>query len=136
MKVALIFPNINLGKILKISSHPPLGLAYLAAVIEKAGYDLVVIDAAALNLSYFDLIAKLKMINPDVIGITTNILSANQSLILCRVIRQQIPSVKLVLGGPWASAVYEFYIKIAYLSKNYFWSAIIMNIGISYQFLN
>ena len=105
MKVALIFPNINLGRILKISSHPPLGLAYLAAAVEKAGYDVDVIEAAALNLNHSELIAKLKNINPDLSGITNNILSASQSLTLCRLIRQQIPSVKLVLGGPWASAV-------------------------------
>jgi len=107
MKVALIFPNINLGKILKISSHPPLGLAYLASVVEKAGYDVAVIDANALNLNYSQLMVKLKKINPNIIGITTNILSASPSLILCRLIRQQIPSVKLVLGGPWASAAYK-----------------------------
>lgn len=114
MKVTLIFPNINLGKILKISSHPPLGLAYLAAVIEKTGYKVNVIDAAALNLTYSELMAELKKINPDVIGITTNILSANQSLILCRLIRQQIPFVKLVLGGPWASAAYKMLLRKKY----------------------
>jgi len=111
MNVALIFPNISLGKILKSPSHPPLGLAYLAAVAEKAGYDVVVIDAAALNLNYSELMAKLKKIKPDIIGITTNISSASHSLILCRLIRKQMPSVKLVLGGPWASATYEILLK-------------------------
>ncbi|MHA1130535.1 MAG: B12-binding domain-containing radical SAM protein [Candidatus Helarchaeota archaeon] len=114
MKIALIFPNINIGKILRISSHPPLGLAYLAAVVERAGYSVFVIDAAALNLNYSQLLARLEDINPDVIGITTNILSASHSLTLCRLIRKQFPSIKLVLGGPWASAVYEMILNKRY----------------------
>ncbi|MHA1325504.1 MAG: B12-binding domain-containing radical SAM protein, partial [Candidatus Helarchaeota archaeon] len=107
MRVVLIFPNINLRKILKISSHPPLGLAYLAAALENAAHEVVVIDANALNLSYTEIMRKITEISPDVIGITTNILSANQSLILCKLIRQQSPTIKLVLGGPWACATYE-----------------------------
>jgi len=111
MKVALIFPNYNLGRILKISFHPPLGLAMLAAVTEKAGYDISVIDAAALNLTYERLIAKLKDFNPNVIGITTNIILASRSLELSRLIQRQLPNVKLVFGGPWASTVYEMLLR-------------------------
>ena len=111
MKVALIFPNINLGRILKVSFHPPLGLAYLAAVAEQAGHEVLVIDAAALNLNNRELIAKLKAFNPDIIGITTNILLATRSLELSRLIQRQFPEVKLVFGGPWASAVYEMLLR-------------------------
>ncbi len=107
MKVVLIFPNINLGKILKISLHPPLGLAYLAAATEKAGYEIIVIDAAALNLNNKELILKLKNIKPDVIGITTNILLSLRSLELSKLIRKELPQIKLIFGGPWASAVYK-----------------------------
>lgn len=114
MKVTLIFPNINLGKILRISSHPPLGLAYLAAAVEQAGHEIIVIDAAALNLNYSQLITRLKNETPDIIGISTNILSAAQSLVLCRLIRKQVPSIKLVMGGPWASAVYDMLLKKRY----------------------
>ncbi len=114
MKIGLIFPNINIGKFLKVSSHPPLGLAYLAAATERAGYEVYVIDAAALKLNNLQLINRLMEIIPDVIGITTNILSASHSLMLSRLIRKHIPSTKLVLGGPWASAVYEMILK-----KNY-----------------
>ena len=111
MKVALIFPNINLGRILKVSFHPPLGLAYLAAVAEQAGHEVLVIDAAALNLNNKELIAKLKAFYPDIIGITTNILLAPRSLELSRLIQRQFHEIKLVLGGPWASAVHEMLLR-------------------------
>ncbi|NVM52168.1 MAG: B12-binding domain-containing radical SAM protein [Candidatus Helarchaeota archaeon] len=112
LRIALIFPNINyLGKIIKVSLVPPLGLAYLAAVVEKAGYNVSVIDASALNLNDDKLMAKLKEFKPDVIGITTNILLSLQNLHLSRLIQRQMPTVKLVFGGPWASAVYEMLLR-------------------------
>jgi len=114
MKVTLLFPNINIGRIIKIPFHPPLGLAMLAAVVEKLGYDVSVIDATALNLNDKELIRKLKEINPDVIGITTNILLVRRSLEASRLIQRQIPNVKLVFGGPWASAVYEMLLRKRY----------------------
>ncbi|NVM52171.1 MAG: B12-binding domain-containing radical SAM protein [Candidatus Helarchaeota archaeon] len=114
MKVALLFPNTNINRTIKIPFHPPYGLAILAAVVERAGYDVSVIDAVALNLNNKDLMTNLKEINPDVIGITTNILLAIRSLELCRLIQRQMPNVKLVLGGPWASAVYEMLLRKKY----------------------
>lgn len=111
MRVALIFPNINQGKILKISFHPPLGLAYLAAVVENAKYEVSVIDAAALNLKNDELITRLKQINPDIIGVTTNILLSMDSLKLSQLLRRHFPDKKLVFGGPWASAVHKTLLK-------------------------
>jgi anaerobic magnesium-protoporphyrin IX monomethyl ester cyclase len=107
MKITLIFPNYNLRKVLKTPFHPPLGLAMIAAVLEKAGYAVSIIDAAALDLKNKELLAKLHEIDPDVIGITTNIVLAHQSLELSVLIRRYLPNTKLVFGGPWASAVYE-----------------------------
>ena len=110
-KVTLIFPNINFGKIFKKATFPALGLAYLAAVIENAGYDVSVIDATALNMSDNEILVKLRNSIPNVIGITTNILLAKYSLKLGKSIRRQLPEVKLVFGGPWASAVYEMLLR-------------------------
>jgi len=102
---------MNFGRIFKIASHPYLGLAYLAAVTENAGYDVSVIDAATLNMSDNEILVKLRNLNPNVIGITTNILLGSWSLKLGEIIRRQFPEAKLVFGGPWASAVYEMLLR-------------------------
>ena len=49
--------------VLKINISPNLGLAYIAAVLEKEGFDVSVIDAVADNLS-FDIPVKKIMSSP------------------------------------------------------------------------
>ena len=111
MKVSLIFPNINIGRLQKISNFPTLGLGYLAAATKKAGYDVSVIDASALNLKYKQLKKKLEDFNPDVIGITANISLAYRGLETSRVIQHYFPNKIIVFGGPWPSSAYKMLLR-------------------------
>ncbi|MHA1791638.1 MAG: B12-binding domain-containing radical SAM protein [Promethearchaeota archaeon] len=104
----LIFPNTNLGKIALDVTHPPLGLAYLAAILEQDGHDVFVIDAAALNLKMKKLIARVKEINPAIIGITTNVSAAYVACLTSRELRRNGIDVPIIFGGPWASVEFKF----------------------------
>lgn len=49
---------------------PPLGLAYLASSLEKAGHEVDIIDAIALALSKEQVDDRIKKFNPKIVGIT------------------------------------------------------------------
>ncbi len=49
---------------------PPLGIAYLAAVLEEKGYEVSIIDAFAEMLDANTLEKRIKSFSPDVVGIT------------------------------------------------------------------
>jgi len=113
MKVCLIFPNIFMGDYLhmNIPIHPPAGLGYLSAVLRDAGYNVIVIDAAAENLSLSKVIKRLKAWEPDVIGITTNITSSRKAIMTARFIRATLEQIPIIMGGPWATIEYRKILK-------------------------
>src|SRR5271157_3023144 len=105
MKVCLVFPNVREGSLM-ISTpwHQPLGIAYLAAVAEAAGHEVTVIDCIAENKNLDQLISTLKQIQPDVVGITTNVAIARMACLTSKYIHLHGPPVIMVMGGPWATA--------------------------------
>lgn len=84
---------------------PPLGLAYLAATLEKKGYDVSVLDAFALQQSWTDFENSVKAADADVIGIggmTPVIDNTYRAMKICR------PYCKhLIIGGPHATIFKE-----------------------------
>jgi len=52
--------------------YPPLGLLYIAAVLEQNGIDVRLIEARAMGLSHDEVIEEVKEENPDFVGITTH----------------------------------------------------------------
>ena len=76
MKIALISSPKNFKKFeenIKVTSeefgkHPPLGLAYVAALARKYGHKPIIIDVASLKLSKKKVLQQLKRFKPDLIG--------------------------------------------------------------------
>ena len=82
--------------------HPPfipLGLGYLGAVCEKAGYDVNVIDCQAEFLEFSEFEDMLKKKSVDVIGVTSTTLTYNSALRIARIAKKVIPNCTIVLGG-------------------------------------
>lgn len=50
---------------------PPLGLAYIAAVLEGAGYRPKILDAQSLGLSLDEFVKRMRSLCPDILGIQT-----------------------------------------------------------------
>lgn len=71
MKVLLINPSsYEVYGGLPPSFQIPLGLAYIASVAERAGYDVNVIDIDVENLTKSKFIKRITEINPAIVGIT------------------------------------------------------------------
>jgi anaerobic magnesium-protoporphyrin IX monomethyl ester cyclase len=81
---------------------PPLGLAYLAAAVERDGHKVRIIDAFAQGLTWNDFAAEVKKEKADLIGLggmTPTIDTAVRAIRVCR------PHTRtLVMGGPHLSA--------------------------------
>jgi radical SAM superfamily enzyme YgiQ (UPF0313 family) len=79
---------------------PPLGLAWMAAVLERQGHHVHILDAHAerVNIDRFpDRLRELGQFN--IIGITATTALINNALEIARMAKAQQPASKVVLGG-------------------------------------
>ena len=86
--------------------HPPfpsLGLGYLAAVLEKAGYPVDVIDCQTQGFTYDEFRNEISKRKPDVVGITSTILTYNSALKIAKITKEAQPRCLTVVGGPHVS---------------------------------
>ncbi len=79
---------------------PPLGIGYIASVLEQNNFDVKIIDCRVLNIMFEDLVKILKSMKPDVIGVTATVLEIQKSIKFAEVIKKELPDSLLVLGGP------------------------------------
>ncbi len=106
-KVVLINPaNPSSRGTNRSTLYPPIGLAYLAAVLEREGFDVKVIDASVKNLSPRDVVAELSRDFPDLVGLSVNVINASGAVEIARELTKG-QGIKVVLGGPLASTCYE-----------------------------
>ena len=85
--------------------QPPLGLASLAAVLEKDGHQIEILDANALQLSEHDVVEKVS--GADIIGITAMTPIINSAIQIAKGIKQNNPDSTIILGGPHATILPE-----------------------------
>jgi len=85
----------------------PMGLAYLAAVLEEDGHEVTVIDCPALEMNLEQLKTKLASIEPNVIGITAMTPTIQSALLSARAAKEACPDAMVVLGGPHATFMDE-----------------------------
>jgi anaerobic magnesium-protoporphyrin IX monomethyl ester cyclase len=101
-KVALVNSPFLKG----VFHHPlliPLGLAYLAAVLEKDGQEVKIIDCPACKMDHEDLKKELASFNPTLIGITSTTPTTPSALQSARAAKEACPDAKVILGGPHAT---------------------------------
>lgn len=101
---------------------PMLGIAYIAAVLEKNGISVKIIDGSAVDMSWEDLENEIHGYSPDLIGITALTPTINQALKTAQ-IAKNICDAFVVLGGYHPTFTYNE------LLKNNFLDAIIIGEG-------
>lgn len=99
MRIALIAPKWNK----KANDYPPLGLAYLAAVLEQAGHECAIFDLSlAPNSSPEADAASIVAFDPQLVGITA-MTSVYQSALETATILKARLGRPIVIGGPHAT---------------------------------
>jgi anaerobic magnesium-protoporphyrin IX monomethyl ester cyclase len=83
--------------------HPPnvpLGLAYLAAVAEKNGHAVSVVDCLPVNMDYDEMKKQVTAFEPDIIGITSTTTTIQSALQAAHILKESCPNALTIMGGP------------------------------------
>jgi anaerobic magnesium-protoporphyrin IX monomethyl ester cyclase len=78
---------------------PPLGLAYVAASLENAGFKVEIIDNYMLKKTVDYVKSEVRKLEPEIVGITCGSVTYQQCIITAKAIKQVLPSCKIVVGG-------------------------------------
>lgn len=117
MKVLLINPPFpaNLRKERLRSGHvlPPLGLAYLAGVLENHGHVVSILDAWTLDLTQQDVIEEVKDKTPDIVGITCDASRIDVTIEIANKVNQLRRNIDIIVGGPFATSRPDYFLKRA-----------------------
>ena len=124
MKVCLVSPllqhNYLLGDI--SAKYPPLGLGYIAAVLEKEGHEVKIIERKLL-VNYSDEPQKylkeadrktkedLLAFNPDIVGITSTTPAVMDAFRVARLVKRLDNKILTVIGGSHPSTMAEYTLK-------------------------
>lgn len=129
MRILLLNPPFPLFPGESKFASPPLGLAYIAAVLQKSGHDVRILDSVAegykketysqdnvliYGLPYKEIIERIKDFTPDIVGISC-IFSTLHDIVLSlsAAIKESLPGTKIVLGGTHATVLAEELIVMA-----------------------
>ncbi|MBI5680103.1 MAG: cobalamin B12-binding domain-containing protein [Methanobacterium sp.] len=100
MKVLLINPPDTASKYKFIGLvAPPLGISYIAAVLEENGIDVRIIDGSALEMTWKELEKDIQKYSPDIIAVTALTPTIIQALKTARIAKSVCPDAYIVLGG-------------------------------------
>jgi len=90
-----------------VAISPPMGLISIGAMAEKAGYKVSVIDGDAERLTLEETILRVIEKNPNYIGSTIMTATMDITSIFYTKLKEILPNVKVLVGGPHVSAVPE-----------------------------
>jgi radical SAM superfamily enzyme YgiQ (UPF0313 family) len=101
MKVLLIAPPVirmkyNIGGVFPL---PPLGLTYIASVLEQHGFEVGILDMPVIKKQVGDLHRLLKKNQYDVYGLSCTIFNLSEGIKIARLIKDMNPDSRIVLGG-------------------------------------
>lgn len=77
----------------------PLGLAYVAGALEKAGFQVQILDNYMLKKPIEEVRQYVKSLNPEIVGITCGSATYHKCVETATAIKQVVPSCKIVVGG-------------------------------------
>lgn len=78
---------------------PPMGLAYLAAMLEKHNFSVEILDCPALCISFESLGKEIESRRPDIIGITATTATVTSGLKTAKIAKSVLPNSTVVFGG-------------------------------------
>ena len=111
MKILFIYPPDDVigmrGKYsYAVDKFQPLGLAYIAAVLEKSGYEVQIIDAKVESLSQDEILKRVLSFNPCIVGLSASTFDFCTAKELAKEIKP-LGDYTVLIGGPHVSALPE-----------------------------
>lgn len=78
---------------------PPIGLGYLATSLRNEKFSVRILDTAKENMNLAQFEARIKKINPKIIGIQLFSFDFNPVKALLKIVRKALPEASIILGG-------------------------------------
>lgn len=122
MKVVLVNPPqtipVKTVGVLEARTHPPLGLLYLAAILEKRGIEAKIVDSLVLvkdpinhegdrlhfGAPWQTLRQEISQLKPELVGIGNPFTSQlRNTIITAELVKEINPHIPVIVGGPHAS---------------------------------
>ncbi len=88
-----------------VAINPPIGLASIAAVAERAGHEVSIVDGDAEQLTLEQTIERVAEKKPDCVGSTVMTATMDITKIFYERLKKRLPDVTVVVGGPHVSAM-------------------------------
>jgi anaerobic magnesium-protoporphyrin IX monomethyl ester cyclase len=77
----------------------PIGLAYVAAALEKAGFQVEILDNYLLEKPIDEVKREIKRLSPEIVGITCSSATYSRCVETAKAVKETLPSCKVVVGG-------------------------------------
>ena len=81
----------------------PIGLAYVAAAVEKSGFQVQMIDNYMLEKPIEEIKAEFAKLKPEIVGITCSSVTYSRVIETAKAVKETVPACKVVVGGWHAS---------------------------------
>lgn len=108
MRIVFIHPNYHSGGAEIAGNWPPAWVAYLAGSLKRAGFtDIHFLDAMTYHLGSEVLRAKLRELQPDIVGVTSITPSIYEAEKVLRIAQEVVPGALRVLGGVHATFMFR-----------------------------
>ena len=106
MKILLIFPPLSMNKrysknVGNVGGHmPPLGLCYMAAVLERECHNVKIMDCPPNNYIIDNIMQEVDIFKPDLVGIAciTHLVGVVEEI--TKLIQKKHPEIVTLIGGP------------------------------------
>ena len=112
MDVSLVNPrysefygSFTKAKEMTSSSPPPLGLEYIAVMLEMNGHNVQIIDAEVEKLTVEETVKKVRHTNPDIIGFTATTPVIKRAHKISILLKEENPDLISIVGGPHPTAL-------------------------------
>ncbi|UCE75378.1 MAG: cobalamin-dependent protein [Methanomassiliicoccales archaeon] len=100
MRVLLIFPP---GE--SFVRYPPLGLCYIASILERENHDVKIIDASLEHKNVEDILKEVNKFNPEVVGLNTLTNFYHSCKEISLNVKKNFPDLTVIAGGPHVSVL-------------------------------
>lgn len=112
MKIVLVNPPLTRQEAAGdlegvVNLLPPLGIGYIAALLEQKGFTVKIVDCPPLSLAHDDLRKNLAIEKPQIVGFTATTISIDSAIKAARNARDVLPDSLIVIGGPHVTALPE-----------------------------
>jgi radical SAM superfamily enzyme YgiQ (UPF0313 family) len=88
-------------------AQPPLGLAYIASYLQQRGHKTKLFDTTFSAQVLGDIEKHIRDFSPDYVAMTATTPQITSAFIIAEFIKARFPDIKIILGGPHASALPE-----------------------------